>query len=188
MEASGDQLLSAKKVLEEAYKRLLPAIAYLYGPTAGFAASVTVFTTWLLAKLGRKPKEFTIAEDDKAVLLLLKRIREEEARIKALEESLRRAEGVEREVIMKTLNAEKEILETLKTELELRQLRLEALRRLEILGSPKLVSEVRRLVRSIEEGRRLTDQQYKVLKELEERWKRRELEIHVMEQLLGGSI
>ena len=75
-------------------------------------------------------------------------------------------------------------MENLRIELELRQLRLEALRRLKSIGDPKIIKAVEEMVEKIEKDKKFEDYQYKVLKELEERWKRKEIEINALREVL----
>jgi len=176
-----------KKVLEEAYKRLIPALGYLISSKAGFIASVIVFTTWLIKNGRGRYKEFSIKEDEKVVVKLLKDIKEQKARIKLLEKTREHILGEdERKASMldEIIMVEKDILENLYTELELRQLRLEALRRLTSLGDPKLLEAVREMVRKIERNEKFEEHQYKILKQLEEKWRRKEIEINTLKEVL----
>jgi len=182
--------VTGRKVLEEAYKRLLPASAYLISSTAGFAASVVVFTTWLIKSLKGKYKEFSIKEDDKIVAKLLKDIKEQEARVRLLEKSREKAvkEGKYVGTIEEVLNAERIVLDNLRIELELRQLRLEALRRLRAIGDVRLMAEVERMVDKIEKGKGFEEEELKVLKDLEERWRRKEIQITALREVLKHAL
>ena len=180
---------AVKRVLEEAYKRLVPAAAYLVSSKAGFIASVIVFTTWLIKHSRSRYGEFSIDEDDKVVAKLIEDIREQEARIRVLEKARERRKGsLGSGVIDDVIEAEKGVLVNLITELELRQLRLEALRRLKAIGDPKLTKAVKEMVRKIEEGKGFEEEQLRVLKELEERWKRKEIEIAALKEVLRRAI
>jgi len=178
--------LTGKKVLEEAFKRLLPALAYQISPAAGLATSVVVFTSWLIMSLKGGYKEFSIREDDKAVAKLLKDIKEQEARVKLLEKAREKRikEGGYIDTIDEVLNAEKTVLDNLRIELELRQLRLEALRRLRAKGDLRLMAEVKRMVEKIEKGKGFEEEELKILKELEERWRRKEIQIAALREVL----
>ena len=182
--------LTGRRVLEEAYKRLLPASAYLISSTAGFAASIVVFTTWLIKSLKGRYREFSIKEDDKVVAKLLKDIKEQEARVKLLEKTREKAvkEGKYVGTIEEVLNAEKAVLDNLRIELELRQLRLEALRRLRAIGDPRLMAEVERMVEKIERGKGFEEEELRVLKDLEERWRRKEIQITALREVLRRAM
>jgi len=178
--------LTTKKILEEAYKRLLPAAAYLISSSAGFAASVVVFTTWLIKTSRGKYKYFSIKEDDKVVAKLLNDIKEQEARIRLLEKAREKLakEGGYTGSVDEIIKAEKNVLENLRIELEFRQLRLEALRRLKSIGDPKVMKAVEEMVEKIEKDEKFEEQQYMVLKELEEKWRRKEIEINALREVL----
>ena len=177
----------ARKTLEEAYKRLLPATAYLFGTSTGFAASVAVFTTWVLKNLYKNRKGARLEEDEREIARLLSRIKEQEARIRLLEKAREKllAEGKPTTRVDEAIAVEKRVLEDLELELELRQLRAEALRKLQEVGDRRVLAEVRRLIEKIERGGELDEQEYRVLKALEEQWERRILEITVLRKVLG---
>jgi len=178
-----------RKVMEEAYKRLIPAAAYLVSSKAGFLASVVVFTTWLIKHGRSRYGGFSIEEDDKVVARLLEDIRAQEARVRLLEKARERSAGSPgSRVIDDVLEAEKAVLDNLVTELELRQLRLEALRRLKSIGDPRVTKAVKDLVRRIEEGKGFEEEQLRVMKELEERWRRKEIEVAALKEVLRYAI
>lgn len=186
---SGAEEPAIKKVFEEAYKRLVPAAAYLVSSKAGFIASVVVFTTWLIKHSKSRYGEFSIDEDDKVVAKLIEDIKEQEARIRVLEKARERGRGsLGSRVIDDVIEAEKGVLENLITELELRQLRLEALRRLKAIGDPRVTKAVREMVKKIEEGKGFEEEQLRVMKELEERWRRKEIEIGALKEVLRRAI
>ena len=186
---SGAEEPAIKKVLEEAYKRLIPAAAYLISSKAGFVASVVVFMTWLIKHSRSRYGEFSIEEDDKVVAKLIEDIRAQEAMIRLLEKARKAGRGSPgARVIDDVIEAEKAVLENLVTELELRQLRLEALRRLKAIGDPGVTKAVEELVRRIEEGKGFEEQQLRVMKELEERWRRKEIEIGALKEVLRYAL
>lgn len=180
-----NEKINAKKILFEAYKRLVPSAAYLAGSTAGFIASVAVFATWLLASARKKPS-LSMEEEDKAIAGLRHDLAVEEARLRLLEKAREKAlrEGRDTEALDKAIEAEKEIIENMRSELALRELRLEALRRLQALGDKEALRQVTRLIEKIEKGKDFEEEQYRVLRELEDRWRRREIEITALREML----
>lgn len=174
-----------RQALEEAYKRLVPAVAHLISGKAGLAASTVVFVTWLLKNRGSSGP--SIEDDEAAVARLIEEIRSREARLAMLEKarSLALRRGQPTGTIDEVISAEKRILENLRYELELRQLRITAMRALERLGSPEAVQAVKKAIVDLERSRGPSEQQYRVLKSLEEKWKRREISIVAIRQLLS---
>ena len=175
-----------RKILEEVYKKLLPITPNLISGVAGFAASIVVFTSWLIKTGHGRYRHFSIKEDDKVVAKLLNDIKEQEAKIRLLEKAREKLvkEGGYTGTIDEVIMAEKNVLENLRIELELRQLRLEALRRLESIGDPNIMKAVEKMVEKIEKGEEFEDQQYRVLRELEEKWRRKEIEINALREVL----
>ncbi len=177
--------LSSREVLEKAYERLLPAFAYLHGSTAGLAASIVVFTTWLIKRLNPTSRVADLIERDEEQLLALeKQIEELEARISILEGLLSRASSErERSRLERSLKLHREELERLDEEKELLELRLLAVKKLRSIGEDQLIREVNKIIEKIEKGR-LTEVQYEVLALLEERWRRRQISIEALRRIV----
>lgn len=175
---------SVNEFLEEAYKRLLPAFGYLISAQAGFIASVIVLATWLIKKGSSRYGHISIEEDSKAIARLLKDIDRLEAEVSALRKALKRSKS--RSVTESVLRSKESVLESLYEELELRQLRIEALRRLESIGDKKLIKEVMELVKRIEEGKEFEEKQLKIFKKFEDLWRKRQIEINTLRSILGG--
>jgi len=178
--------VGVREVLRKAYERLIPAIGYLVSPQAGFAASVAVFTTWLLSRVRGVKTLGEAIEDEESVLIdLSMRIDEVSERVSRLENELSKlTDETRREVLTKVLQSEKQVLEKLKEEYELHQLRILALRRVKELGGDEVFSKLWKLLKKIEKGKDIEEDQLRLMEELTERWRRRQLKLTILKQVI----
>ncbi|OYT53048.1 MAG: hypothetical protein B6U76_09025 [Desulfurococcales archaeon ex4484_217_2] len=185
--SSRDRLLNAKSVLEEAYKRMLPALGYLINPQVGFAASVFVLTTWLLGKALRG-KGFSVEEEEEIIVELDKKIEEKKGKISFLRKALEKAKtSIEKERLRRNIALEEEVLSSLQEEYDLHLLRIEAANKLRELGEARILSKLEKLITKIEKGKEAFKEQYEVVKMLEEKWKSRILEKNILLKILKSG-
>jgi len=186
-ERSGKNI-SVRKLLEEAYMRLFPAIGYLISKEAVFLFSVVIFITWILTRSRYHYRGFSMEEDDIAIAKLLDDIKKQEAKLSLLEKARNEllSERKSTSSIDEIIEAEKNILENLYKELELRQLRVEAIRILSSMNDPNILKALEETVRRIEKSEKFNEQQYEILRELEEKWKRREIELNTLREILNS--
>ena len=181
-----EQALELREILKKAYERIFPALGYLISSQAGFAASVAVFTTWMLAKMrGAKTLKEAISDEELILVDLSVKIEEKKNKVRVLEEELEKtSDELSKRILEQALYAEKQVLDTLLEEYELHQLRIIALKKLRDLGDKKLYEKVWKLLKDIEKGKKFEDKQLEVLRILEDKWKKRQLKTNVMLQLL----
>ncbi len=184
--AQESQGINAREFLKKVFERLAPPIAYLVNPQVGIAISVAVFATWLLSRIGKSGRVRDNLDDEKLVLVELSaKIDEKRRRIEVLENELARvSDETTRRMIEHAIKMERTALQSLMEEYELRQLRVAALSRLRDLGDEELYRKVLELLRDVESGKRFEDKQLEVLKMLEERWRRRQLETSILLQIV----
>ena len=177
---------NTRELLKKALERLAPPIAYLVSPQVGVAVSVAVFTTWLLSRVRRSRSVRDSLDDEKLVLVELSaKVDEKRRRIEVLENELARvSDESTRRMIEHAIEMERAALQSLVEEYELRQLRVAALSRLRDLGDEELYRKVLELLRDVERGKRFEDKQLEVLKMLEEKWRRKQLETSILLQIL----
>ena len=177
-----------REILMKAFERIVPSAAYLISSGLGFAASVAVFTTWVLSKV--HGKSLSIGEEvnaeEEALVDLSIRIDEKKRRIRVLEEELEKSsDEYTRRMLEKALEAEKSVLESLVEEYELRQLRIMALNKIREYGGEKLYKQVMKLLEDIEKGKRFEDKQLEVMRMLEDMWRKRQLKTNAILQVLS---
>ncbi len=183
---SGGVEVGIKEVLRKAYERLIPAIGYLVSPQAGFAASVAVFTTWLLTKIkGAKTLGEAIEDEESILIDLSVRIDEQKAKVAKLKEELSKvSDETTREVMSKVLESEEQVLEKLKEEYELHQLRILALRKVRELSGDEVFKRLWKLLKKIEKGKEFEEEQLRLMEELSERWRSRQLKLSILRQVI----
>lgn len=173
-----------REIFEEAAKRLIPASAYLISPVAGFAASLWVFTTWLLLR-GRartRGRGEAIIED---LVEVSERIREIEEMIARRRRALDAASPPARRELLEDIR----LLEKERLLLEQRRrillLRMRAWRLAEATGDKELLESLRRLEEKLRNSpREARDEAARVLTGLEEMLERGEIREEVLESLL----
>jgi len=184
---SKDRLLDAKSVLEEAYKRMLPALGYLINPQVGFAASVFVLTTWLLGKALRG-KGFSVEEEEEIIVELDKKIEEKKGKISFLRKALEKAKtSIEKERLRRNIALEEEVLSSLQEEYDLHLLRIEAINKLRELGELELLSKIEKMIMKLRKGKEAFKEQYEIVKMLEEKWKSKVLEKNILLKILKSG-
>ncbi len=188
VEQSSEEKRIHREIFEEAAKRLIPASAYLVNPVAGFAASVWVFTTWLLLRRRRGGGGgYREAADD--VVEITERIRELDEMIARRRKALGMARGEAAEMLreeISVLEKEREILARRKKVLVLRMM---AWRLVELTGDPGLRRELRRLEEILEKNpREAGPGAARVLARLEEMLERGEIKENVLESMLSEML
>ena len=178
--------VDARSLLEKAYEKLLPAIGYLHGPVAGFAASVAVFATWV-ARRAMSPGErvgLELDENYRHLIEVNERINRLEEEIESLRAAIQDTRNPRRRSAMeRKLRDLTEKLDRLYEDLDLTQIKIDAIKRIIELGEEGALDKIEKIVRDIEDGR--GDRQlYTVLKALEERWRRREITRSTLERIL----
>lgn len=175
-----DGELTVREALWKLYEKVFPAVGYLVSSTTGLAASVAVFATWLLRRARGAGGDWSPEEDEKRVVEVWRRIREQEARL----EALRSAGGG---VAERVAEVEKEALDRLREEYELLQLRLASYRRVESTGDEKLKRLLRRFLSRLERGEGVANEQREILERLEELWRRRAIESSLLDRVMRGG-
>ena len=176
----------AREVLEKAFEKLLPAFGYLHSSVAGFAASVVVFSAWLLRKyMGDTQKVMMRLEDNLALMVSLReKIRRKEEDLALLESALAKAgSDLERRMIRRRIESLRAELERLYDEYDLLDMKVAAIERLLELKEEGLVRKAEKVIEKIEKGE-VDKDVYEVLRSLEERWRNRQLTKGVIEKLL----
>jgi len=183
-----DESSTAREVAMKAFERLFPAFGYIYAAKAGMlAANVIVLSTWIMTRVrGSKIKSLEDAKrQDRLRLIELSSMIDERKR--RIEELKRQAdiEGDERrkKVLQDLINVEENALDRMMEEYELVQLRLLAINRIWELNDMKLIKNVERIIKDIQEGR-IEKTQYEVLSKLEEMWRKREIEYVALKRMI----
>ena len=178
--------LDTKSLLEKAYEKLLPALGYLHGPVAGFAASVVVFTTWA-ARRAMSLKDrvgLELDENYKHLVKVNEKIRMVEEEIKTLAAAMESTEDTRRRELMeRRLRRLREELGNLYDDYELTEVKIEAIKKILELGEEGVLSKIEKVVKDIEQDKG-DEQLYTVLKALEERWRKREITRSTLEKIL----
>ena len=178
--------LDTKSLLEKAYEKLLPALGYLHGPVAGFAASVVVFTTWAARRAMSLEDRVGLELDEnyKHLVEVNEKIREVEEEIKTLKEAMESTEDTRRRELMeRRLRRLREKLDNLYDDYELTEVKIEAVKKILELGEEGVLSKIEKVVKDIEQNKG-DEQLYTVLKALEERWRKREITRNTLEKIL----
>jgi len=188
-ESASNKTITLRELLREAFRTLFPSFGYLISSQAGFLCSFIVFITWILTHNREHYHHyFNIEEDEKALIVILDEIKKQEARLNLLEKARNKlsSEGKSLSTIDEVIKAEKNILENLYTEYKLRQLRIEAIRRLRAVGDPNILQMLNKIIKRIEKGEEFHEQQYEILKRLEDMWRRKEIEISMLSEILNS--
>jgi len=193
MGEQGDRVISFRGLLREAFSRLFPAFGSLINSRVGFLCSFIVFVTYVLTltRSSRPHRGFSMEEDERAIASLLDRINNLERRLNYLEVARNKAISEGRpsrtiDTLDEVIKAEKKTLENLQVELELRQLRMEAYRMLESIGNSNILNALKEMVKRIEEGETFEEQQHEILRSFKEIWRRREVEIVALRNMLSS--
>jgi Ran GTPase-activating protein (RanGAP) involved in mRNA processing and transport len=136
----------------------------------------------LLRRIRGVRGSWSVEEDEDRLVRLWKTIREQEVKL----EILKKASGGGG-VAERVVKVEEEVLERLREEYELLQLRLISYKRIESLGDDKLKKLVARFLSGLEKGENVTSEQHKILKRLEELWRREAMELSVLEKMGEGG-
>ncbi len=174
-----------REILWEAYKRLVPAAAYLVSAKAGFAASAWVFLTWLAYKMGRGGGGKTRLEMSEEKLI---EIRMEINRVRRLIDIKKRVLGevdeIGREAIAREIEILEKELERLTELYRVESTRYLAWRIIEKTGDERLITYLRRFEEKLEKGEPPSGEELMVLQRLEEHRRRGELKEVVLERML----
>jgi len=174
----------ARGLLWKAWEKLFPAAAYLYGAQAGFAASVVVFTTYMLRKArGRKARsiEEMLEEDERRAIRLSREIKRLRGELEYLRKAAQRYP--ENKSIQLSIKVNEDQLRSLERELDLVSLRIIAVRKLLFLGDTGLLQSVEEVVEKIYSGR-LEESQYLVLREMQSKLDSKELDLVALRKIV----
>ncbi|MCE4610768.1 MAG: hypothetical protein F7B17_02210 [Desulfurococcales archaeon] len=168
-----------KEVAWKLYEKLTPNIGLaIAGPTGALAASTLVVATWLLAKLrrsmGAKAGEFN---DEEELVRVYMELREAERSYREAREA-----GAPEEVV----KALEHKVRWLREEYELIQVRIAAKEALEAIAGREAVERLEDAVRRLERGEeKAMGEVHDVLREVEDLWRRRELEAVMLKRLIS---
>jgi len=181
--------LDSKTLLEKAYERFLPALGYLHSSIAGFAASVTVFVTWVLRR-GMSESErvsLNIEKDADKIVELEKKLRELEMKKKYLSEALKEnIPEFKKRIAEATLRQIETQVESIQEEIELLSMRILAIQKLLELKEIGILKKIEKAVNELEKGK-ADKEAYKILQQLEYKWRNKELTKTVIERILSGA-
>ena len=171
--------IDLKEVAWKLYEKLTPNIGLaIAGPTGALAASTLVVATWLLAKvrrsLGAKAGEFS---DEEELVRVYMELREAERSYREAKEA-----GAPKEVV----KALEHKVRWLREEYELIQVRIAAKEALEAIAGREAVERLEDAVRRLERGEeKAMGEVHDVLREVEDLWRRRELEAVMLKRLIS---
>ena len=176
---SSSNVDSVKEILRKTFERMVPAtLSYIAGTHAGYAASVLIFTTWMLAKMRKRIDP--IEKEETLLIDLSKKIEQQESKVRMLRQALKPGDVVAESA----LKIEEEILEKLKEEYKLAQLRILAYRKLLKSGNKELLKQVEKMIDKMKKGKDFTSEQLKVLNQLEREWQSKAIEESVLLRIL----
>jgi len=160
------------------YDKIAPALGQASNPAIAAAASAFTLATWLLLRRGR-PAGGRLDEERELVRLYVEIQRSR----RMLEES--RGAGAPEEAV----KALEDKLRWLEEEYNLLQVRIAARDSLEALGGRGLVERLDRVLEGLDRGgEEGMKGLFEVLREVEERWRRRQLEAQALRRLLDQRL
>jgi len=175
-----------REILEEAYKRLIPAAAYLVSPAAGFAATTWIFFTWLLSRSrewSSRGRDLLSVSEDRLVELRyeIDRVRR---MIGVKRRALERTDDLGRDALEREISVLEEELKRLEELYGIETLRYLAWRVIERTGDRRLIDYLRRFEEKLGRGEIPSKEQLEILRRLEEYRRRGELRETVIRRML----
>ncbi len=176
----------AREILEEAAKRLLPAVGYLVNPTAGFIASAFIFFTWLVSRRrgGSRRKLSPIEALEDRLIEIREEINSVSSGISVREKALEKASGLQREVLAREIELLEKHLRELEELYRIEHIRYLSWRLILKTRDEKLIKAVEKLYEKIEKGLDPSSEEYRILKKLEEYREKGVLKEVVVEKIL----
>ena len=172
--------IDLKEVAWKLYEKLTPNIGLaVAGPTGALAASTLVVATWLLAKVRRSlgARSWEGGSDEEELVRVYVELREAERSYREAREA-----GAPEEVV----KALEHKVRWLREEYELIQVRIAAKEALEAIAGRDAVERLEDAVRRLERGEeKAMGEVHDVLREVEDLWRRRELEAVMLKRLIS---
>ena len=170
-----------REVALAVYDKIAPAIGQaISSPTVAIASSAFTLATWILMKSGRlRGKHGGVDEEEAMIRVYLELQRSK----KMLEES--KEAGAPEEAV----KALEDRVRWLEEEYQLLQVRIAAKDALEAFGGKELAERLEKILHDIDRGKeRSMGELVDILREVENRWRMRQLEAQALRRLLDQRV
>ncbi len=173
----------AKAVLATVAKKAVPSAASMAaGPLAGIAVGALIVAAAKIYEHRKKAaaQGIELRGDERDIVLVNEELERLYARKEKLEKALEKTTGRRKRIIEESLRAVEDRIMFLEEYYELLQLRVEAMRKLRMIGDKGLLKEAEKIMRRIEKGEPVDKDLYKLIERAE-----RELDkIHASETVI----
>jgi len=184
-----DEEKTFRDISEELIRRIAPSLISYINPTAGLAATVLLYTTWILSKNYKKAgiENIKALPIEERLLNLRREIENKERMIRFKEKALSESNLADRETLEYEIELLKRYLENLKKLYKLESLKYIAWKSLNDTGDERIIKEFNKIMEKIERGENFDGEIVRIMEKLEELRKREIITERFLKRILQNS-